>query len=52
MTKIESRPMKDHLGTYIFYVDIECENYLDRKDALKMLERKTISLSFWVHIIY
>lgn len=41
MTKIESRPMKDHLGTYIFYVDIECENYLDRKDALKMLERKT-----------
>ncbi len=41
MTKIESRPMKDHLGTYIFYVDIECDNYLDRKDALKMLERKT-----------
>ena len=41
LTKIESRPMKDHLGAYIFYIDLECDNINDRIDALKMLERKT-----------
>ena len=33
--------MKDHLGAYIFYIDLECDNINDRIDALKMLERKT-----------
>lgn len=41
MTKIESRPMKHKLGTYCFFVDIECENKEDLKDALRMVERKT-----------
>lgn len=41
MSKIESRPMKDQLGRYIFYIDLECNNIYDRRDALKMLERKT-----------
>lgn len=47
LSKIESRPMKDHLGTYIFYIDLECDNVYDRRDALKMLERKT---SFYKHL--
>ncbi len=47
LTKIESRPLKDHLGTYIFYIDLECDNVYDRLDALKMLERKT---NFFKHL--
>lgn len=42
MTKIESRPRKDQLGAYVFYVDIESTKAEDIKDALKMIERKTI----------
>lgn len=42
MSKIESRPTKNWLGNYIFFVDIigniEDENV---KDALKMVERKS-----------
>ncbi len=41
MTKIESRPRKDHLGKYVFYIDMESENAADMRDALKMMERKT-----------
>lgn len=41
MTKIESRPMKNELGRYVFYVDMESTNAADIRDALKMIERKT-----------
>lgn len=47
MTKIESRPMKNQLGTYVFFVDLECKNPDDTKDALKMIERKT---TFFKHL--
>ena len=40
MTKIESRPMKHKLGTYVFFVDLETENSKDLQDGLKMVERK------------
>lgn len=46
MTKIESRPMKHELGTYVFFVDLEAENNKDLKDALKMIERKTSYFKF------
>lgn len=41
MTKIESRPMKNKLGTYVFFVDLESANRKDLEDALKMVERKS-----------
>lgn len=41
MTKIESRPSKIKLGTYVFFVDLETENAQDMEDALKMVARKT-----------
>ena len=47
MTKIESRPMKNQLGTYVFFVDLECENPADMRDALKMIKRKT---TFFKHL--
>lgn len=47
MTKIESRPMKNQLGTYVFFVDLECHNAEDMKDALKMIKRKT---TFFKHL--
>lgn len=40
MTKIESRPMKNRLGTYNFFVDLEAENETDLEDALRMIQRK------------
>jgi prephenate dehydratase len=46
LTKIESRPMKDCLGKYIFYIDFECENANNRLDAIKMLKRKTEFFKF------
>ena len=47
MTKIESRPMKNELGKYVFYVDMESENAADIQDAIKMIERKT---AFFKHL--
>lgn len=41
MTKIESRPMKNELGKYVFLIDVEAKNLNDLKDCIKMLERKT-----------
>lgn len=41
LTKIESRPSKIKLGTYVFFVDLETENAGDVEDALKMVARKT-----------
>ncbi len=42
MTKIESRPSKEQLGKYIFYVDIVGhQDEEDISDALKMIKRKT-----------
>ncbi len=42
MTKIESRPSKEQLGKYIFYVDIiGHQEEDDIKDALSMVRRKT-----------
>ena len=41
MTKIESRPMKHKLGTYVFFVELESDNVSDLIDGLKMIERKT-----------
>lgn len=46
LTKIESRPMKDCLGKYIFYIDFECEDANNRYDAMKMLKRKTEFFKF------
>ena len=42
LTKIESRPVKNKLGKYIFYVDFEGHrNEQDIRDALTMVNRKT-----------
>ncbi len=42
MTKIESRPAKDLLGKYIFFVDIEGHREKeDIKDAITMIKKKT-----------
>lgn len=46
MTKIESRPMKHQLGTYIFFVDLETEIQEDLDAALKMVARKTTYFKF------
>lgn len=42
MTRIESRPAKNSLGNYIFFVDIEGEQQQsDVQDALTMIKKKT-----------
>lgn len=46
MTKIESRPMKNKLGTYVFFVDVETKSNSDLIDGLKMVERKTSYFKF------
>lgn len=47
MTRIESRPAKNQLGRYVFFVDIEghCEDD-NVKDALTMIKRKTSFYKF------
>ncbi len=46
MIKIESRPAKHKLGTYVFYIDLVAENEEDLKDAVKMLKRKVAFFKF------
>lgn len=47
MTRIESRPAKNRLGKYIFFVDINGHrDDKDVKDALTMVERKTSYYKF------
>lgn len=46
MTKIESRPMKNKLGEYVFFIDLEGDNITDLNDALKMVERKSTFYKF------
>lgn len=47
MKRIESRPAKNCLGRYIFFVDIEGHaDDEDVRDALRMVERKTMFLKF------
>ena len=42
MSRIVSRPMRNHPNEYIFYVDLEkSDNWKDLQDALTMLKRKT-----------
>ena len=41
MTKIESRPMRNQMGKYVFLIDLEVNDAGDFHDALKMIERKT-----------
>ena len=42
MSRIVSRPMRDHPREYVFYIDLEkADNWKDLQDALTMLERKT-----------
>lgn len=47
MCKIESRPLKSKLGTYVFFIDFDghYENQ-DVKDALTMIKRKTSFYKF------
>ncbi len=47
MSKIESRPAREKLGTYIFFVDIEGHSAdSDMADALTMIRRKTTFYKF------
>lgn len=47
LTKIESRPSKNGLGQYVFFVDLEGhEEDEDVKDALTMVRRKTSFYKF------
>ncbi len=47
MTRIESRPAKDRLGRYIFFVDIKGHRKdEDVRDALTMIRRKTSFYKF------
>lgn len=46
MTKIESRPKKHQLGTYMFFVDLETQDEDDLLAALKMVARKTSYYKF------
>lgn len=46
MIKIESRPAKHKLGTYVFYIDLVAESEEDLKDAVKMLKRKVAFFKF------
>ena len=42
MSRIVSRPMRNHPNEYIFYVDLEkYDNWKDLQDALTMMKRKT-----------
>jgi len=51
MTRIESRPAKNELGKYIFFVDINGHiEDEDVRDALTMVRRKTSFINFWVLI--
>lgn len=46
MTKIESRPIRRELGTYIFFVDLETANCQDMRDALTMVRRKSAHFKY------
>ncbi len=46
MIKIESRPAKHKLGTYVFYIDLVAENEDDLKDAVRMIKRKVAFFKF------
>ena len=46
MIKIESRPAKHKLGTYVFYIDLIAENGDDLRDAVKMIKRKVAFFKF------
>lgn len=47
MSKIESRPSRGKLGTYIFFIDIEGHmTNPDVRDALTMIQRKTTFYKF------
>lgn len=46
MIKIESRPAKHKLGTYVFYIDLIAENGEDLRDAVKMIKRKVAFFKF------
>ena len=46
MIKIESRPAKHKLGTYVFYIDLVSDSEEDLKDAMKMLKRKVAFFKF------
>ncbi|HAA42653.1 MAG TPA: prephenate dehydratase [Ruminiclostridium sp.] len=47
MTRIESRPVKDKLGSYIFFVDLNGHIEEDNvRDALTMVKRKTSFYKF------
>jgi prephenate dehydratase len=47
MTKIESRPARSKLGTYIFFIDLEGHvSDHDMMDALTMVQRKTTFYKF------
>ncbi len=46
MIKIESRPAKHKLGTYVFYIDLVADNEEDLRDAVKMLKRKVAFFKF------
>ena len=46
MMKIESRPAKHKLGTYVFYIDLAAGDGEDLRDAIKMLKRKVAFFKF------
>ncbi len=47
MTRIESRPVKDKFGRYIFFVDLNGHIKEDNvRDALTMVKRKTSFYKF------
>lgn len=45
LTKIESRPTKEYLGQYLFFIDLQCD-YADKK-ALQTLQQVEASSSFF-----
>lgn len=57
MTRIESRPSKDKLGKYIFFIDLSGHiDDQDMRDALTMVQRKTSFYKFLgsypEHVVY
>ena len=46
MIKIESRPAKTKLGTYVFYIDLIAADQTDLEDAIKMIKRKVSFFKF------
>ncbi|GFI62081.1 prephenate dehydratase [Clostridiales bacterium] len=46
MVKIESRPAKHKLGTYVFYIELIAENEEDLEDAIKMMRRRVAFFKF------